>query len=59
MAVESTYNWYWLVDGLQDKGYQIDLANPAQIKQYSGIKHADDKNGSSTFLVGRREMTVC
>jgi transposase len=44
MAVESTFNWYWLVDGLRAKGYPIDLANPAQIPQYSGIKHADDKH---------------
>src|SRR5512136_1079804 len=44
MAVESTFNWYWLVDGLQAQGYSIDLANPAQIEQYSGIKHADDKH---------------
>jgi transposase len=44
MAVESTFNWYWLVDGLQRQGYPIDLANPAQIEQYSGIKHADDKH---------------
>lgn len=44
MAVESTYNWYWLVDGLRAKGYPIDLANPAKIEQYSGIKHADDKH---------------
>jgi transposase len=44
MAVESTYNWYWLVDGLQAKGYPINLANPAKIEQYSGIKHADDKH---------------
>ena len=44
MAVESTFNWYWLVDGLQAQGYPIDLANPAQIEQYSGIKHADDKH---------------
>jgi transposase len=44
MAVESTFNWYWLVDGLRARGYEIDLANPAQIEQYSGIKHADDKN---------------
>ena len=44
MAVESTFNWYWLVDGLRAKGYSIDLANPAQIEQYSGIKHADDKH---------------
>jgi transposase len=42
MAVESTFNWYWLVDGLQAQGYPIDLANPAQIKQYSGLKHSDD-----------------
>ena len=44
MAVESTFNWYWLVDGLRAKGYPIDLANPAKIEQYNGIKHADDKD---------------
>jgi transposase len=42
MAVESTFNWYWLVDGLRAQGYPIDLANPAKIVQYSGLKHADD-----------------
>src|SRR5205085_7622843 len=44
LAVESTFNWYWLVDGLRSQGYPIDLANPARIQQYSGIKHADDKH---------------
>jgi len=44
LAVESTFNWYWLVDGLRAQGYPIDLANPARITQYSGIKHADDKH---------------
>jgi transposase len=44
MAVESTFNWYWLVDGLRKSGYPIDLANPAKIEQYSGLKHADDKD---------------
>jgi transposase len=44
LAVESTFNWYWLVDGLRSRGYPIDLANPAQIEQYSGLKHADDKH---------------
>ena len=44
MAVESTFNWYWLVDGLREQDYPIDLANPAQIEQYSGLKHADDKH---------------
>ncbi len=44
VAVESTFNWYWLVDGLQAEGYPVVLANPAKMDQYSGIKHADDKN---------------
>jgi len=41
-VVESTYNWYWLVDGLMDAGYSVKLANPAAIQQYSGIKHTND-----------------
>jgi transposase len=44
MAVESTFNWYWLVDGLRAQGYPIDLANPAKIEQYSGLKHVDDED---------------
>jgi transposase len=44
IAVESTYNWYWLVDGLQDNGFKVVLANPAQMEQYSGLKHTDDRS---------------
>jgi len=29
VVVESTFNWYWLVDGLQDHGYEVHLANPS------------------------------
>ena len=44
IVVESTYNWYWLIDGLMDNGYQcLHLANPSAIKQYEGLKHADDQ----------------
>ncbi|MCJ7540932.1 MAG: IS110 family transposase [Desulfobacterales bacterium] len=43
VVVESTYNWYWLVDGLQEHGYPMHLANPSAIKQYEGMKHTDDK----------------
>jgi transposase len=42
IVVESTYNWYWLVDGLIDNGYKLHLANPSAIKQYEGLKHSDD-----------------
>ena len=44
IVVESTYNWYWLVDSLMDKGHQIHLANTAAIQQYEGLKHTDDKS---------------
>ena len=41
-VVESTYNWYWLVDGLMEAGYSsVHLANPAAIKQYEGLKHSE------------------
>ena len=43
IVVESTYNWYWLVDGLMDKKYKVHLANPAGMEQYSGMKYTDDK----------------
>ena len=42
IAVESTYNWYWLVDGLQDHDYHVVLANPARMQPYNGKKHTDD-----------------
>jgi transposase len=44
VVVESTYNWYWLVDALMAEGYTAHLANPAAIQKYSGLKHADDKH---------------
>lgn len=42
IAVESTFNWYWLVDGLMEAGYPVYLANPSAIQQYRGLKHSDD-----------------
>jgi len=41
-VVESTFNWYWLVDGLEDAGFRVHLANTTAIQQYSGLKYADD-----------------
>ena len=43
VVIESTYNWYWLVDGLQDAGFRVHLANTAAIKQYEGLKHSGDE----------------
>jgi len=44
LAVESTFNWYWLVDGLMAEGYRVHLANPAAMQQYEGLKYSDDKH---------------
>lgn len=44
VVVESTYNWYWLVDGLQEAGYRVHLANTTAIKQYDGLKHRGDES---------------
>ena len=44
VAVESTFNWYWLVDGLQDGDYRCHLANPYAAKQYAGLKYTDDRH---------------
>jgi transposase len=43
VVVESTDNWYWLVDGLQEAGFNVLLANPAAIQPYTGLKYTDDK----------------
>ena len=44
VVVESTYNWYWLVDGLAEQGYTMHLANTVAIQQYDGLKHRDDES---------------
>jgi transposase len=44
VAVESTFNWYWLVDLMAEADYKPHLANPAAIQKYSGLKHSDDGN---------------
>jgi len=42
IVVESTYNWYWLVDGLMENDYKVHLAHPAANHQYKGLKHTND-----------------
>ncbi len=43
IAVESTFNWYWLVDGLDAEGYPVHLVNTLAAQQYKGLKYTDDK----------------
>jgi hypothetical protein len=44
IAVESTFNWYWIVDGLLDCSYKVNLVHPPKVTQYNGLKHTDDKD---------------
>jgi len=44
VVVESTFNWYWLVDLLMEEGYRVHLANPAGIQKYKGLKYSDDNH---------------
>jgi len=44
VAVESTFNWYWLVDGLMDAGHRVHLTNTWAVKQYEGLKYTDDRH---------------
>lgn len=44
IAVESTFNWYWLVDGLMEAGYRVQLVNTSAVRQYEGLKYVDDRH---------------
>ena len=57
VVVESTYNWYWLVDALMDAGYRVHLANVSAIKQYEGLKQIDDKR-SSLWLANLLRLNI-
>ena len=41
-VVESTYNWYWLVDGLMAAGFPVQLAHTSALPQYEGLKYSND-----------------
>lgn len=42
IVVESTFNWYWLVDGLMANGYKVHRAHPGAIGNYFGKKYTND-----------------
>ena len=57
VAVESTFNWYWLVDGLMDAGYHVDLVNTAAIQQYEGLKYTNDCS-DATWLARMKLLSI-
>ena len=57
VVVESTFNWYWLVDGLSGAGYRVHLAHPGGFNEYHGLKHVDDKH-SAFFLAKLLQLGI-
>ncbi len=57
LVVESTFNWYWLVDGLMEADYRVHLANTTAIQQYSGLKHVDD-NSDAQWLTEMLRLDI-
>ena len=57
LVVESTFNWYWLVDALNEANYPVHLANTTAIQQYSGLKYADD-NSDADWLAEMQRLGV-
>jgi transposase len=57
IVIESTYNWYWLVDALMESGFCVHLANTTAIQQYSGLKYADD-NSDADWLAEMLRLDI-
>jgi len=43
IVVESSFNWYWLVDGLQSAGYKVCLAHTLGLQMIAGAKVKTDR----------------
>jgi transposase len=57
IAVESTFNWYWFADALMAANYKVNLANPAAMKQYDGLKNENDET-SAFFLAEQLRLGI-
>lgn len=57
IVIESTFNWYWLGDGLMEQGYKVKLANPAKFEKYNDLKYTDDKT-DTFFLTDMERLNI-
>lgn len=49
VAIESTYNYYWLADVLLEAGYDVELVHTSAVSSYGGIKYTDDVHDALTL----------
>ena len=43
IVIESTTNWYWIVDGLEEAGYDVKLAHTPGLYMINGAKVKTDR----------------
>lgn len=48
-VVESTFNWYWIVDGLKERGHPVTLAHSLKLAAICGAKVKTDKRDALTL----------
>ena len=48
-VVESGFNWYWLVDGLQEAGKDVTLAHAYGVRSITGAKVKTDRRDARTL----------
>jgi transposase len=49
VVVESTFNWYWLVDGLQRTGFDVCLAHTLGLSMITAAKVKTDRRDAFSF----------
>jgi transposase len=49
VVVESTLNWYWLVDGLEGAGFEVKLAHTLGLYMITGAKVKTDRRDAFTL----------
>jgi len=57
LVVESTYNWYWLIDGLMDNGYQC--LHCQQFRRYYNRKVAQANTSLATKALSNKLARIC
>ncbi len=46
VAIESTFNWYWLADALMAKGFKVELVNTAKVVSVQRTETNEQSMGS-------------
>jgi transposase len=57
-VVESTFNWYWIVDGLKERGVPVTLAHSLKLAAIASAKVKTDKRDALTLALLLRAKMI-